>query len=168
MSSITLQNLSKHFGRLRAVGVVRRDEVVEHRADEAGHERVRGPLVEIVRRPVLLQLPAIHHRDAIGHPHRLDLVVGDVDHGLADLVLDALELGAHVRTERRVEVRERLVEQEDRRLHDHRAPERDLLEVVHGQAGGRAIERGGEADGLGDGLDTTVDLRLVGSRAAWL
>ena len=151
-----------------AVGVARWEEVVQHRADEAGDERVRGPLVEILRRAVLLELTEIHDRDPVGHAHRLDLVVRHVHHRLADLVLDALELGAHVRAKRRVEVREGLVEQEDRRLHDHRASERDLLEVVHRQASGRAIERGGQPDGLGDGFDATVDLRLVGPLAARL
>ena len=150
----------------RAVGVARRDEVVQHRADEARDERVRRPLVEVVGRAVLLQLAAVHDRDPVGHAHRLDLIVRDVHHRLADLVLDALELGAHVRAERRVEVRERLVEQEDRRPHDHRAPERDLLEVVHGEARGGAVERGREADRLGDVLDARVDLALAARASA--
>ena len=87
-----------------------------------------------------------------------------VDHRLADLVLDALQLGPHVGAERRVEVRERLVEQEDRRLDDHAAPERDLLQVVDREARRPSVERRGEPDRLGDLLHLALDLVLRAAR----
>jgi hypothetical protein len=71
--------------------------------------------------------PVAHHRDAVRHRQRLELVVGDVEDGDAGLALDALELDAHVLAQLGVEVRERLVEQQHVGLADERAPERDPL-----------------------------------------
>ena len=56
-----------------------REEVHRGRADEAGDERVRRPLVEHARRVALLQPPVSQHRDAVAERHRLGLVVRDVD-----------------------------------------------------------------------------------------
>ncbi len=51
----------------------------------------------------------------------------DVDGRDAELLLDAAELEAHLLAESCVEVRERLVEQEERRLHHERAGKREPL-----------------------------------------
>ena len=53
--------------------------------------------------------------DAVGERHRLDLVVGDVDHGLAEPLVQPLDLGAHLVAQLGIEVGERLVEQEQAR-----------------------------------------------------
>ena len=63
----------------------------------------------------------------IGQRHRLVLAVGDVDEGDAELLLQPLQLGAHLDAQERVERRQRLVEQQDLRLGDQRARERDAL-----------------------------------------
>jgi multiple sugar transport system ATP-binding protein len=47
--------------------------------------------------------------------HRLDLVVGDVEHGGAEVVLDALQLDSKLRPQLGVERRQRFVHQVDRR-----------------------------------------------------
>ena len=125
-----------------------------------GDEAVRRPVVELVRGRVLLEHAEVHDGDLVGHAHRLDLVVGHVDHRLADLVLDPLELGAHVRAEGGVEVRERLVEQEDRRLDDHASAERDLLHVVDRQARRVPVERRGQPDRVRDRAHLAVELLL--------
>ena len=59
----------------------RLDEVHRRAADEARHEEVDGPVVQLLGRGDLLQLAAPHHRHAVAHRHRLDLVVRDVDRG---------------------------------------------------------------------------------------
>ena len=64
-------------------------------ADEAGHEDVGGPLVDLDRGADLLDPARVHHRDAVAHRQRLLLVVGHVDERDADLALDALELELH-------------------------------------------------------------------------
>ena len=81
-----------------------RDEVHRRRAHEAGDEEVGRPVVDRLRLVELLQLALVHDRDARGERHRLDLVVGDVDRGLADPVVQLLDLGAHLDAELGVEV----------------------------------------------------------------
>ena len=67
----------------------------------------------------------VEHRDAGGQRQGLGLVVGDVDRGDADVAMQPPQLEAHLGAQHRVEVRERLVEQEQARLDDRgcgRAP----------------------------------------------
>ena len=61
----------------------------------------------------LLQHAAAHDRDAVAHGHRLDLVVGDVDRRRPELALE-LSISARIcDAQLGVEVRKRLVHQED-------------------------------------------------------
>ena len=53
------------------------------RADEC----VRGLLVKIGRRGVLLDAPVAEQDDLVGHAHGLGLIVGDIDHGDAQRAL---------------------------------------------------------------------------------
>jgi zinc and cadmium transporter len=59
----------------------RRLPVHRRRADEAGDEAVGRAVVELQRRADLLDAAVVHHDDAVGHGHGLDLVVRDVDRG---------------------------------------------------------------------------------------
>ena len=63
------------------------EEIHLRRADEAGDEAIGRMVVELERRADLLDAPAAQHDDPVGHGHRLDLVVGDVDHGRAQPVV---------------------------------------------------------------------------------
>ena len=56
------------------------EEVHRRGAEEAGDERVARAGVELDGRADLLDRALVQHDDAVGHGHRLDLVVGDVDH----------------------------------------------------------------------------------------
>ena len=68
-----------------------------------------------------------HHHDAVGQQHRLVDVVGDHDHRVAEPRMDlhhrVLQMGAGQRVERA----ERLVEQQDLRLHRQRPGDADAL-----------------------------------------
>jgi sugar/nucleoside kinase (ribokinase family) len=64
----------------------------------------RGGLVDLFEDTV------VHHRDAVSHRHRLDLVVGDLDRRRAHLVLDPLDLAPGRNAELRVQVRQRFVD----------------------------------------------------------
>ena len=105
----------------------------------------------------------IHHRDAVGHGHRLELVVRDVDHRLLELALQLFELGAHDCPEGRVDIGQRLVEQEDRRLHDRRAADRHALQDVDRKPLRLAVEQRRQLQHLGDSAETAVDLGLGGA-----
>ena len=87
------------------------------------------------RAPVadLLDHAVVHHRDAVGHGQRLALIVGDVDEGDADALLDRAQFGAHVLAQPQIERRQRLVEQQHLRLDRERAGDRDALLLAAGE-----------------------------------
>ena len=109
---------------------------------------VAGPLVDLDRDRDLLDDAAVHDRDPVGHRQRLLLVVGDVDEGDADLLLDPLQLELQALAELQVERPERLVEQQHLREVDDRAGERDALLLAAGELVGLAVRLVGEPDAL--------------------
>ena len=78
-------------------------------------------------RAELLDPSGAHHGDAVGHRHRLLLVVGHEDERDPDLALDPLELDLHLLAELQVERAERLVEEEHLRVVHEGAGQRDAL-----------------------------------------
>ena len=74
---------------------VQPQQVHRRRAEKARGECRRGPLVELLGRAHLLDAPVLQQHHAVGHGHRLGLVVGDVDHGDAEPLLQAADLAAH-------------------------------------------------------------------------
>src|SRR6516165_1255722 len=96
-------------------------------ADEFPDEAVGRPVVDVERRSNLFDLAVAEHGDAIGHRHGLGLVVRDVDHGDADLAMDALDLDLHLLAQVLVERAQRLVEQKHIRIEHEPARERDAL-----------------------------------------
>ena len=125
-------------------------QVHRRRADEARDERVRRLLVELDRRAVLLDAPAVQQDHAVGHRHRLDLVVRDVHHRDAELALQRADLLPHFRAQLRVEVRQRLVHQAHRRLVDDRAAQRHALLLAAGELRRLAREQRRQPEQLGD------------------
>src|SRR5215468_11549092 len=101
-------------------------------ADEFSDEAVGWPVVDGERRSDLFDLAVAEHGDAIGHRHRLGLVVRDVDHGDADLAMDALDLDLHLLAQILVERAQRLIEQKHVRIEHETARERDALLLAAG------------------------------------
>ena len=122
------------------------DQVHRRRAQKRRDEGVGGVVVDLRRRSDLPHRAEVHDDDAVAHGHRLDLVVRDVDRGRADALLELLELLARRRAQLGVEVRQRLVEQEDGRLADDRARERDSLALAAGQLARLAVEQPADAE----------------------
>ena len=146
-----------------AHGVVverRIDEVHRGRADERGDEEVVRALVELLRAVDLQDLAVAHHGDALPEGHRLGLVVGHVDGGDAEPLVQLCERRAHADAQLRVEVGERLVEQERLRLADDRAAHRDALPLAAGELRGPPVEQVVEAEQLGDVVHAPRDLVL--------
>src|SRR5581483_7783831 len=108
--------------------------------DEACDEEVEGPVVQLLRRRDLLQLALAHHRDTVAHRHRLDLVVRDVDGRHAEAPLNLLDVRAHLDTQLCVEVRQRLVHEEDRGLAHDRTAHRNALPLAAGERAGLSLE----------------------------
>ena len=86
-------------------------------------------------------IAAAHDGDLVRHRHRLELVVGDVDRGRADAIVQLTELAHHEVAELRVERAERLVHEEGHRPADDGAAERDALAVAAGEAGDGLVEQ---------------------------
>ena len=124
----------------RRLDVARRarplQQVHRRRPDEPGDEHVGRVVVDLLRRAELLQPARRHHRDPVAERHRLDLVVRDVDRRDAEPLVQPLQLGAHLHPELRVEVRQRLVQQEHLRLAHERPAHRHALPLPAGQLPG--------------------------------
>ena len=116
------------------------DEVHLGRADEAGDEEVVGLVVELERRADLRDGAGIEHDDLVGHGHGLDLVVGDVDHGRAEPLVQLHQLDAHLGAQRGVEVGQRLVEQENLGLAHDGAADGDALALAAGERAGALLQ----------------------------
>ena len=80
--------------------------------------------------PICSTRPALQHHDLVGHGHGLDLIVGDVDHGGAEPLVELCELDPHLHPELGVEVRERLVEEENAGLADDGTADGDALALA--------------------------------------
>ena len=98
----------------------------------------RGPPVDFHRRADLLDLARVHHDDAPGQRHRLDLIMGDENRRGARLLMQAREFDAGAHAQGGVEIRQRLVEQESLGVFDERAPDRHALALAAGKLAGLA------------------------------
>ena len=116
-------------------------EIHARRADEGGDELVGGMVVELQRRADLRDMSPIEHDDAVGERHRLDLVVRDIDHRRPERRVQLGEFEAHLHAQLRVEIGERLVEQEHLGLAHQRAADRDPLPLAAGEFGRAAVEQ---------------------------
>ena len=74
-----------------------------------------------------------HDDDAVGDGERLFLVVGDVDDGEPELLLQRADVLAHAAAQLGVEVGERLVEEQDLRLEHDGARHGDALLLAAGE-----------------------------------
>ena len=130
----------------RRPGTRRRSRLLTPR--KPGDEPRRRPLVERLGVAQLLVAAVVHHGDAVGHRHRLLLVVGHVDERDPDLLLDALELDLHLLAQLEVEGAERLVEEEDGGPVDERPRERDALRLAARDLGRLALLEARQLDEL--------------------
>ena len=67
--------------------------------------------------------------------------MGHIDCGRVQVLLQPLELCAHLRAELGVEIRQRLVHQEDLRPTDHGPPQRNALLLSAGELARPAMEQ---------------------------
>jgi hypothetical protein len=109
----------------------------------------------------LLDDAAVHDEEDVGERHGLDLVVGHVDARGVEPVVELSNVDADLRTEGGVEVRERLVEEEELRAADDGAAHGDALALPAGEGFREAVEERPEAEHLGGLVDALRDLGLV-------
>ena len=109
---------------------------------------VAGCVIDRLAVADLLDDALVHHGDAVRHGQRLALVVGDVDEGDADPLLDGAQLVAHMLAQLEVERRERLVEQQHLGLDRERAGDRDALLLAAGELADQLVALARQGDQL--------------------
>ena len=88
---------------------------------------VVGLAVHLLRRALLLDHAVVEQQDAVRHRHRLVLVVRDDQRRQPHLQDQLAQPGARLLAQLGVEVGQRLVHQDHRRVVDQRARDRDAL-----------------------------------------
>src|SRR3989441_7358494 len=105
-------------------------------ADEVGDEPADRPLVELLGGR-LLEHPAVaYHGDPVRERKRFFLIVRDVHGRDSQVLLQLADLGTHLYPDLRIEVRQRLVQEQDVRVQHEGAGERDALLLAAGELAG--------------------------------
>jgi hypothetical protein len=138
--------------------VAPRDQIHRGGTDEPRRECGGRPIVQLLRRTVLLDAPVAHQHDAIGHGHGFGLVVRHIDHGDTEALLQRPDFSPHLVTQLGVEIRQRFIHQADARLRNNGAPERHALALPAGQLRRLALEQLFETDDLRHALKPLVAL----------
>ena len=143
---VAVDRQDRRPGRDRRVARLGVDDVADHqvhrrRSDEPGDEDVRRQTVQLIGRGDLLQHAGRHQRHPVAHRHRLDLVVGDVEHRRAEAALQLGDLAAHHHAQLGIEVRQRFVHQEHLGLAHHRPAHRHPLALPARELARSAIEQ---------------------------
>ena len=120
-----------------------------------------GPVINLGRCADLLDSTAVHYDQPVGQRHRLDLVVGDEDAGRLQALMQAADLDPHLHAQLGIEIGERLVEEKNARLADHRAAHGDALALAARERSRLAIEKLVEPQRLGDLAMRSVRSRLL-------
>src|SRR5262249_16367477 len=110
-----------------------RNEVHRRRADEAGDEFVGRPVIEIEWTALLFDDPLPHDDDMVSHGHGLDLVMGDIDRRGMQPIVQGTDFLTHMDAQRRIEIRQRLVEKESLGMADNGAAHGDTLALAAGK-----------------------------------
>src|SRR5207245_8863183 len=98
-------------------------------------------VVHLLWRADLADEALVQHNDAVAHGHGFDLVVRHVNRGCADALVELLEVLARRGAELGIEVRERLVQQEDGRLAHNGPGERHALALASGKLPRFAVQQ---------------------------
>src|SRR6266545_4028352 len=147
--------------RQLAVAHLALQEIHRRTADERCDRRRRRPFEDVVR-CAHLRDPAFHeHGDAIGHGHRLFLIVRHVHGGDAESALQLAQLHPRLGTQLGVEIRQRFVEKEKPRLAHDRAGERAALLLAAGELSGTPFEQMIDADFRRRFAHRGIDLRIT-------
>ena len=85
---------------------------------------------EFERLADLFDNSVVQDDDLVGHRHRLDLVVRDIDDGRLEPLVEFLDLGTHLHAELCIEIGQRLVEQEGLWIAHNRPTHRNALPLA--------------------------------------
>ena len=115
--------------------------VQERLRQEPRYLQIDGIAIEIGRACDLADFAAKHDGNTVGKRCRLGLVVGHEQRRRFHFLVEPRDLAARMDAQRCVEVRQRLVHQEDLRLTHHGAPQCHTLPLSTGKCRRTAIEQ---------------------------
>src|SRR5206468_6392449 len=117
------------------VAVFARHVELEHVAvaHETRDVQIGGLCVDLGRRSDLLDDAVLHYNDAVGQRQCLVLIVRDIDRGAIELAVDAPNLRTRLDAQLGIEIRQRLVHEDQRRLDDDGARNGDALLLAAGE-----------------------------------
>src|SRR5574344_1792009 len=124
------------------------EEIHSRRADESRHEKVSRVIVNLNRRANLLNMAHRHNDDAVRQSQSFNLVVRNVDHIAAELMVKKLNFTSHRRSELRIQIGKRLIEEEDFRVADNSTAHSDSLPLAAGKFIRLLVELAGQAQKL--------------------
>src|SRR5688572_14527479 len=111
------------------------------RADKLRDKEIGRIAVGFRGRRQLLEHAFVEDCHPVSKRHGFDLIVRDIDGRDAERLLHVLELGSHVAAELRIEIRQRLVHEKDRRAPDDGPRQRDTLSLAARKLARVAIEQ---------------------------
>ena len=118
------------------------EEVHLGASDEAGHELVGGIVVQVLGGIHLLHNAVLHNNDTAGHGHSFGLVMGNVDEGCLQSLMQLRDLSTHGNAQLGVQVGQGFVEQADLRLTDDSTSQSNTLALTAGQSLRLAVQIG--------------------------
>ncbi len=121
---------------------------------------LQGIIVQVLRGIDLLDDAVLHNDDAVAHGHSLGLVVGNVDEGGSQLLVQLDDLGTHAGTQLSIQVGQRLVQQEDGRVTNHCAAQSNTLALTTGQSLRLTVKQVLDLQDLSSLTNALVDLVL--------
>ncbi len=139
----------------------RRQEVQLLGVEEGRHERRRWIVVNLGRSADVLKNAAVQDRDPVRQGQGLHLVVRDVDRGDAERPDQRGDLHPQLGAHAGVQVRQRLVHEEELGLAHDRPAHRDPLALAAGERAGAAVEGLVDVQRLGQLGDALADHRRV-------
>ena len=107
----------------------RLQEVHLRRTDETSHKLIAGIVVQILGRIHLLNDAVLHYHNPVPHGHGFRLVMGDIDKGGLKSLVKRGNLASHLRTQLGVQIGQRLIQQEYRRIPHHSAAQSHTLSL---------------------------------------
>ena len=138
------------------------EEVHLRRADEACDELVRREVVQVLGRIHLLHNAVLHDHDTGSHRHSFGLVMGNVDEGGLQALMQLGDFGTHLHAQLSVQVGQRFVEQEDLRLTDDSTAQSNTLTLAAGQSLRLTVQQVVNAQNAGSFFHAALDFVLGG------
>ena len=126
-------------------------------ANEASDEFVVWLVVKIHRGVDLLDVAQFHDDDAGAHGHGFHLIVGDIDEGGLEFLMEFGDLRSHLGAQFGVQVRKRLIQQEDFRVTHDGTAQGDTLSLAAGHCLWLAVEIFFDAKDLRRFIDPFLD-----------